>query len=123
QRGQGNWEHREAIKEISAEETIFDGPFKIAIRGGDDSDVRLSGLTAADALELALLQGAQQSDLDTKWQFADLIEKQRACIRSLEPPNRSLRRPRKSARLVAEQLGRDQFIGKSREIRANHRMR
>src|SRR5262249_57531098 len=81
---------RRSDKEISPEETFFNGLIEIAIRGGDDSDVRLSGLTAADALELALLQGAQQSDLDTKWQFADLIENKRACIPTFKPPNTSL---------------------------------
>jgi hypothetical protein len=117
-----DWKHCEAIKEISPEETVFDGLLEIAIRRSDNSHVYSSRLTAADTLELPLLQGAQQSDLDSKWPFADLIEKQRAYIRSFEPSNASLNRSRKCARLVTEQLGRDQFMRKGRQVRADHRM-
>src|SRR5437870_4715429 len=117
-----NWKHREPIEEVSAEETLLNGLFEIAIRGGDHSDIRGFGLIAADALVLALLQGAQQSNLNAQRQLADLIEEQRACMRSFEPPNASLDRSRERARLVTKQLGRNQFMREGREIRRDHRM-
>jgi hypothetical protein len=59
QRRQMDWKDRETIKEIAPKEAIVDGLFEIAIRGRDDSDIRGPGLIAANALELALLEGAQ----------------------------------------------------------------
>ena len=59
-RSGGKWigKTAQAIEEISPEETIFDGLLEIAIRRSDDSNVCSPRLTAADTLELALLQGA-----------------------------------------------------------------
>jgi hypothetical protein len=119
---QVNWKYCEAIKQISPKEAVFDGLLEIAIRRSNKSHVYSPCLTAADALELPLLKSAQQSDLDARRQFAHLVEKQRTCIRNLEPTNASLIRSRKRASLVTEQLGRDQFMRNGREVGADHRM-
>ena len=46
---------------------------------------------AADALELALLQHAQQLRLRLERQLADLVEEQRAAVGELEAPAALLR--------------------------------
>jgi hypothetical protein len=71
---------------MQIDSVALDLRLEIAIPGSTDSDVSSPALTAADTLELALLQGAQQTDLETKGRVADLIEKQRAFIRIIEPP-------------------------------------
>ena len=59
---------------------------EVAVGRRDDADVDLDRLAAADALELALLQHAQQLDLHLQRQVADLVEEQRAAVGQLEAP-------------------------------------
>ena len=70
----------------------------------DDAHVDLDRLVAAHALELALLQHAQELDLHLQRQVADLVEEQRAAVGELEaalPPRHGAG---ERALLVAEQL-------------------
>ena len=53
-----------------------------------------TGLRAADAVDLALLDGAQQLGLEPRLHLADLVEQQRAAVRLLEPADRGARRRR-----------------------------
>ncbi len=48
---------------------------------------------AADALELAFLQDAQQLGLDGRRHLADLVEEERAAVGELEAPFRLLTAP------------------------------
>jgi hypothetical protein len=59
---------------------------EVAVGGRDDAHVDLHGLVAADALELALLQHAQQLHLDGRGDLADLVEEERAAVGLLEAP-------------------------------------
>ena len=52
----------------------------------DQPEVGLDRLGAADALDLALLDRAQQLGLQIEPQVADLVEEQRAARRELELP-------------------------------------
>ena len=63
---------------------------------------------AAEALDLALLQHAQQLDLRRRADVADLVEEERAALGQLEPPLLERLRAGERALLVAEQLGFDQ---------------
>jgi hypothetical protein len=56
--------------------------------------VDLDGLLAADALELALLQHAQQLQLQGRRHVADLVEEQRPLVGELEAPELALDRAR-----------------------------
>ena len=67
---------------------------EIAVGRGDDPHVDAEGLVAADALELALLQEAQQLHLDGRRDLADLVEEQRAAVGLLEAAV-AARRPRR----------------------------
>jgi hypothetical protein len=75
-------------------------------------DVDIDWFTRADTHDLALLQYAQQLDLEHQWQVGNLVQQEGAPIRCLEPtwPRRS--RAGKSSALVAEQLALDQVLGK-----------
>lgn len=79
------------------------------MRGGDDADIRLDRLAAADRGELALLQHAQQACLRLGRHVADLIEEQRAAGGLLEPADAAVERAGEGAALMAEQFGLDQF--------------
>ena len=68
----------QAIVEIGSERSVFDHLHEIAVRRRDDPHVHLLGSRAAEALELALLQDAQQLGLHFRRDVADLVQEQRA---------------------------------------------
>ena len=70
---------------------------------------------AADALELALLQHAQELRLQLERELADLVEEERAAVGELEAPVRRCSRAGEGALLVAEELALDE---RRRERRA-----
>ena len=55
----------------------LDRLLEVAVGGGDDADVDLDRLGAAEALDHPLLEHAQELDLDLQRQVADLVEEQR----------------------------------------------
>ncbi len=78
---------------------------EVAVGRGHDANVDLDRLAAADALELALLQHAQQLDLHVGGQIAHLVEEQGAAVGHLEAPQPPRHRTREGSLLVTEQLG------------------
>ena len=94
QRRQRDREDVEPVVEILAELAVGDQLLEIAVGRRHHAHVDLDRLGAADALELALLQHAQQLDLHVERQVADLVEEQRAAVGQLEaargaaPPRR-----------------------------------
>ena len=67
-----------------------------------------SGLRAADALELVLLQHAQQLDLRLERQLPDFVQEDGAAVGQLEAALLLLHRAGEGAALVAEQLALDE---------------
>ena len=63
--------------------------------GGDHAYVGPNGTHAADTVELAFLQNAQQGDLRLRRQFPDLIQEDRAAFGQFETPQSPLQRSRK----------------------------
>ena len=76
----------EAVVEVLAEAPRRDLVGEVAVGRRDDADVDLHGLVAADALERALLEDAQELDLDRRRDLADLVEEERAAVGLLEAP-------------------------------------
>jgi hypothetical protein len=91
--------------QILAKLTFCDPLFQVAIGGGDDTHVHVKGLRPTDALELFLLQGAQDLGLQRQRQIADLVEKERPAMRQLEAARLALDGAGEGAFLVPEQLG------------------
>ena len=94
----------EPVVEVFAELAFLGQPEQIAVGGGDDADVDLDGLRAADPLEPALLEHAQQLGLHGQGDLADLVEEDRAAVGHLEAALALADRAGESAFLVAEQL-------------------
>ena len=99
------------VVEILAELPARDHLREVAVGRRDDAHVDADRLVAADALELALLQHAQQLDLGLERQLADLVEEQRAAVRQLEAALVLADRAGERALLVAEQLALDEAGG------------
>ncbi len=81
------------------------------MRGADDARVDRDRLAAADPLDHALLEEAQQLDLQRQRNVADLVEEQGAALRHLDLADVRLDRAGEGAALVAEQLGLQQGLG------------
>ncbi len=74
----------EAVVEVFAEGALLEGGAQVLVGGGDDADVDVAGDVAAEAFEFALLQDAQQLDLDGGGDVADLVEEDGAGVGLLE---------------------------------------
>jgi hypothetical protein len=77
---------------------------QIPVGGGDQAGVGAPGAGAAQALELLLLQDAQELGLHLERELADLIEKERAMVSQLEAAEALRHGPGKGAFLVPEEL-------------------
>src|SRR5205085_10830825 len=99
----------QSIVEVAAEAAGRDLVRQIAIRRGDEAEVRAEVAHAADAAELLLLDGLQQTRLDGEVHLADLVEEDRAAVSDLEESGLRIRRARERAALVAEELRLEQF--------------
>ena len=104
------------IIEILAEAAVVDQIDQVLIGGRDQPDIDLDRLLAADGIDLAVLQGAQQLDLGFERQFADLVEEERAPIGLDELAGVLLGGAGEGALLVAEQDALDQIFGNGAAI-------
>ena len=89
---------------------------QIAIGGGNDANVGVVQPGPAQALELPLLEDAQQLGLHRRRHLADFVEEQHAAVGLLDASRLGRDRAGKGAALVAEQLGLEQLIGKRRAV-------
>ena len=111
----------EPIEEILAEAPRLDLGLEIAVGRGDDAHVDAVRLHAADALELALLERAQELHLHLERDLADLVEEQRAAVGELEAAGAVADRAGERAALVAEQLALDEAFGDRRAVDLDER--
>ena len=111
----------EAVQQIGAESTGIDLGPQVPIGRRDDPHVDVHRLVAADALELALLQHAQELGLHRGRHLTDLVEEERATVRELEAPDASRARASERAGLVAEQLALEQALRKRGAVQFDER--
>jgi hypothetical protein len=79
---------------------------------GDDTDVDLDAVVAAQRLDRPFLQHAQQLCLCGLRQLGDFVQEQGAAVRGLEAALAAVGRAGEGAAFVAEQLRLDQRVGK-----------
>ena len=95
---------------------------EVAVGGGDHAHVHLDRVRVADALELALLQHAQQLHLQRRAHRADFVEEQRALVRLLEASLPVADGAGERAAHVAEQLGLEQRLGNRAAVQRDEPM-
>ena len=122
QRRHEDREHVQPVVEILAELAGGDRLLQILVGGGDQADVGADRLGAAQPLELALLQHAQQLDLRREVQLADLVQEQRAAVGQLEAPLLGGVGAGERPLLVAEQLRLDQVVRQRRAADLDERL-
>ena len=94
-----------------------------AVGGGDDADIDLDALGAADALEAPLLEHTQQFRLHGRRHVADFVQEDRPLVRHLEAALALADRAGERAFLVAEQLAFQQRLGQCRTVDGDERPR
>ena len=80
QRGQVDGDDVEAIEEVFAEAALADFLAQIDVGGGEDADVDLNLLDAAEVHEAAVLEDAQNLGLGVHAHGGDLVEEERAAV-------------------------------------------
>src|SRR5215471_6952758 len=86
QRGQSDREDIKAVKKVGAEFAFVDQSLERLIGRGYDTDFDANALRAAQSLEDAGLQHAQEPPLYLQRDLADFIQKDRAAVGQLESP-------------------------------------
>src|SRR4029079_10836760 len=94
---------------------------EILVRRGDQPYIGTNGFGAAEALELPLLQNAQQLDLCRQVQIANLVEEQGAAFSGFEAALLQRVGAGEGALLVAKELGFDQILGQRRATHFDER--
>ncbi len=111
------------VEEVLAERPGAHLGQQVAVGRRDQADVDLDGLDAAHALELRLLQDAQQLHLHLDRDLADLVEEQRAAVRQLEAPRLGADGAGEGALVVAEQLRLHERLGDGGAVDLDERPR
>ena len=106
----------EAVVEVLAELPVGDHLRQVAVGRRDDADVGAQRAGAAEALELVLLQDAQDLRLRVGAHVADFVEEQRAAVGLLEAADALLVGAGERALLVSEQLGLEQVLLQRRAV-------
>src|SRR5664280_3045060 len=114
--------HVEAEPEVLAEFALAHGVGEVAVGSGDDADIDRHRLAAADAVDQALLDRAQQLRLQAHVHLGDFVQQQRAAIGLLELADAAAERAGEGAFLVAEQLGLQQILRDRRAIDRDERL-
>src|SRR6266540_6277949 len=111
ERGKAELDALQPVEEVLAELTLGDQLLEVLVGRGDDADVDVDGFDAADALDPALLERAQDLHLHAERHVADLVEEERASLGQLEAAGPRPDGAREGAALVPEQLGFEQTLG------------
>ena len=116
QRREHDWEHVQAIIEVVAKLAVGDHLRQVAVRRRHQAHVHPDRSRAPQALELLLLQHAEELRLQLRWDVADLVEEERPLVGQLEAANFLRDGAGEGAFLVAEQLALDQPCGDGRAV-------
>ena len=95
------------------------GGLEITVRGSQDAHIHGHGQTAAHALELPLLEHAQERDLGVGGKLPDFIQEDRPAVGRFEPPEPALQRARERPLFVPEQLRGDERRWNGRAVHPN----
>ena len=104
-------DHVQAMVEVLAKPARPHEAGEVLVRGGQDADINADGVPAADAADLALLEGPEELGLDAAGGLADLVQEDGAAVGLLEPARLGLEGAGEGAALVAEELALGEGVG------------
>src|SRR5580698_1037965 len=116
-----NRDYVEPVIQIFAEFALFYQFGEIGVGSHDHASVHANGFRAAEPLELALLEHAQQFGLQTERQVANFVQENRSSMGLFESPDAVAHGARECALDVSEQFGFQQSFGKRAAINGHQR--
>ena len=116
QRRQPDRERVDAVVEVFAEAAVAHELLERPVGRRDQPEVDRDRLVAAEPLEAALLEHAQQLGLRDQRHVADLVEEQRAVVGELEAARLAIVRAGERALFVAEDFRLEQRVGQRRAV-------
>src|SRR4030095_13821287 len=111
-----NRKNVQPIKQVHTESALAHFPPQIFVRRYHYAYIRFNRAVATHPLKLLLLQDTQKQYLNFRTQLCDLIEKDRAPVRSFTTADPLLQRAGECALLMTEQFARNQLRGQCRAI-------
>ena len=120
QRRKWNWHNVQAEEEVFAKLALLHPVGKVAISGGDHTNIDLLGDVSADTFKGAFLKHTQKFRLNAEINFADFIQQKRAAIREFKAAFAEFVSAGESAFLVTEEFRFEQVGGKSSAIQTDH---
>src|SRR3954469_7304303 len=109
------------MEEILPELLFAHSGLEIAVSRDHNAHIHRNRLVSANALDLALLQYAQQFRLHIQRHIADLVEENRSAISLLELSNVPARCAGERSFFVAKEFRLDEFCGNSRAVQGYKR--
>ena len=106
--GTTNGKDVQPVVEIAPEASRLDHRLEVAVRRRDQAHVDAQRARAAEALELLLLEHAQELRLELDRDVAHFVQEERSAVGQLEAPDALRDRARERAALVAEELALEQ---------------
>ena len=116
QRRQDDGHDAQPVEEVFPEFSFRHQRRQILVGRGEDPDVHLDAVGAADAPHLAFLEHAQELRLHARAHLADLVEEARPARRRFEEASLVGERPRERTLEVAEQLALEERLGEGAAI-------
>src|SRR5215831_17075718 len=101
----------QAIEKVLTKTPFFHFAMKILIGSRDNADVRIDRSRSAEPLEFAVLQDAQQLDLNRRRDFTDFVEEKGTAIGQLESSFFTSIGAGKCTFFIAEQFRFEQCFG------------
>src|SRR5579872_7232491 len=122
QRRQSDGKHVDAMKQILAKTSFTNLLFEISMSGHQDPRVDANAGGSAHALDLTLLEHAQEFGLHHRRHVSDLVQEKRAPVGLLEFSDMTVRGAGERSLFMPEQLGFNQLRRDRRAIQGDKRM-
>jgi len=111
----------EPVVDVLAEGSLAHHRVEVAVRRRDDAHVDAAALRATHAADLVVLQHAQELDLKSEWDLADLVEEKRAARGRFEEAAVVAVGTGEGAPDVAEQLALEEVLRKRAAVDGDER--
>ena len=118
--GDGELDDIEAVEQVFAESTCADFHGEVFMGGGDDAHVGVEGFIGSDSGKRAILEDAQQFDLDREGHIADFVEEKSAAVGLFEASGAACDGAGEGAFFVAKELAFEEVFGDGTAIEGDH---
>lgn len=105
ERGQPDLENIQTVEKILTEEALADAFSQIDVGGRDHADIETNAFVAAETLDLALLQDAEEASLEADGHVANFVEENGAVVGGFEFAGARLEGAGERSFVIAEELG------------------